>query len=190
MTISYGHGIAVSPLHLVGAVASMVNGGIRMPITLLKGRNAGVQGTRIISEKTSRNMRRLLRLVVEKGTGRKAAAKGYLVGGKTGTSDKPGKNGRYQDKSLLSSFVASFPMSDPRYVVFAMVDEPKGIKESHGYATGGWVAAPVVRRVIERIAPLLGIHAVDEKATKFRRDLGIELPKPKAKQGKKKLASF
>jgi cell division protein FtsI (penicillin-binding protein 3) len=101
-------------------------------------------------------MRQLMRLVVRHGTGRKANAQGYLVGGKTGTADKL-IGGRYARDARIASFIAAFPMNDPRYVVFAMVDEPKGNKRTHGYATGGWVAAPVVRRVVERIGPMLGI---------------------------------
>lgn len=191
MTISFGHGLAVSPLHLANAVASIVNGGIKRPITLLargdKDRITLPKGKRVISKRTSRAMRQLLRLVVEHGTGRKAAAEGYLVGGKTGTAEKSGGRGRYNRKSLLSSFVATFPSNDPRYVVLVMVDEPKGTKESHGYATGGWVAAPAVKRIVSRAAPLLGIHPVDEMSPEIRRDLKIRLPDAK---GGKRLASF
>jgi cell division protein FtsI (penicillin-binding protein 3) len=94
---------------------------------------------------------------VEYGTGKNADAAGYRVGGKTGTADKQ-ENGRYRDDARISSFVGAFPMDDPRYVVFAMVDEPKGQEHTFGYATGGWVAAPVVKRVIERMGPMLGLE--------------------------------
>ena len=90
-------------------------------------------------------------VVVEHGTGKQADAVGYLVGGKTGTADKE-IAATYRHNALISSFVGAFPMNDPRYVVLAMVDEPKGTKKTYGYATGGWVAAPVVRpHVIERM---------------------------------------
>ena len=102
-------------------------------------------------------MRMLLRLVVEKGTGRKAEAPGYRVGGKTGTAEKAGRR-VYRRNKLLSSFVSVFPIDDPRYVVLVTVDEPKGTKETHGYATGGWVAAPAVREIILRTAPILGLR--------------------------------
>ena len=102
-------------------------------------------------------MRDLRRLVVLHGSGKNANAKGYLVGGKTGTADKL-RGGRYVKNSRVSSFVAAFPMNNPRYVVYVMVDEPKGTKKTYGFATGGWVAAPVVKRVIERMAPLMGIE--------------------------------
>jgi cell division protein FtsI (penicillin-binding protein 3) len=101
-------------------------------------------------------MRWLLRLAVEHGTGAKAAAAGYLVGGKTGTAEKT-LGGKY-GSSLLSSFAAAFPMNDPRYVVLVMVDEPHGTKESFGYATGGWTAAPVVSAVVAKASPLLGVR--------------------------------
>ena len=86
----------------------------------------------------------------------RAAAPGYLVGGKTGTADKL-RDGRYARGSRIASFVGAFPMHAPRYVIFAMVDEPKGQKKSYGYATGGWVAAPAVGRVVARIGPLVGL---------------------------------
>jgi cell division protein FtsI (penicillin-binding protein 3) len=160
MTIAYGHGLAVSPVQFTSAAAAVVNGGVFQPATLIK-RTPGdaVEGVRIMDRATSLKMRRLLRLVVRRGTGRKADAEGYLVGGKTGTADKL-INGRYARNSRIASFLGAFPMDAPRYVVFAMVDEPKGIKRTHGYATGGWVAAPVVRAVIERIGPMLGVAPV------------------------------
>jgi cell division protein FtsI (penicillin-binding protein 3) len=101
-------------------------------------------------------MRWLMRLNVEQGTGKKARAPGYLVGGKTGTAEKVGTGG-YRQRALLSSFVGAFPMKQPRYVVLAVLDEPQGRPETFGYATGGWTAAPVVGRVIARAGPLLGV---------------------------------
>ena len=160
MTISYGHGLAVSPVQLASAVAAMVNGGELQPATLLK-RSAQDRpsGRRVLKAKTSEQMRRLMRLVVTHGTGGKAGAMGYRVGGKTGTADKL-VDGRYHKGSRIASFVAAFPMDAPRYLLFAMIDEPKGNKQSYGFATGGWVAAPVVSRVVERIGPMLGVEPV------------------------------
>jgi cell division protein FtsI (penicillin-binding protein 3) len=185
MTIAFGHGLSVSPAHVVAGVAAMVNGGIRRPVTLLAS-DVPSPGERIISERTSHEMRRLMRLVVEDGTGSKADATGYIVGGKTGTAEKAGGRGGYKRKSLMSSFVAAFPMHDPRYVVLVMVDEPKGQKETYGYATGGWVAAPAISRIIARSAPLLGVAPVDPESPEIRRDLVIEVPV----EGGKRLASF
>jgi cell division protein FtsI (penicillin-binding protein 3) len=188
MTIAFGHGIAVSPMQLVSGVAAMVNGGVLYPPTLIR-RPPGelLVGKRVISARTSEKIRRLLRLVVEHGTGGKAEATGFLVGGKTGTAEKV-VGRRYKAKALMSSFVGAFPMNDPRYVVFAMLDEPTGTKETFGYATGGWVAAPVVGNVISRIGPMLGVRPVDEEAPAIRRQMAIEIVTEKT--GKRRLASF
>jgi len=158
MTIAYGHGLAVSPLQVTRAVGAIVNGGLLRPVTLLKAADGEpLYEQRVISEETSRAMSWLMRLVVQYGTGRKANAPGYMVGGKTGTADKiVGR--RYVNDARMATFVGAFPMDSPRYVVLAMVDEPKGNDSTYGYATGGWVAAPVVRRVVERIGPLVGIR--------------------------------
>ena len=175
MTVAYGHGIAVSPLHLASAVAAVVNGGVMHPPTLIKRRpGASVPGTRVLSAHVSDQMRRLMRLVVERGTGKNANVPGYLVGGKTGTAEKQA-DGRYLRDALISSFVAAFPIDRPRFVLVVMLDEPKGIKESFGYATGGWTAAPVVARVIARMAPLMGMAPVDEEAPDVRRALAVRV---------------
>lgn len=160
MTISYGHGLAVTPLQMATAVSALVNGGIFRTATLVK-REGGtpIPGDKVISPETSNKMRYLMRLVVEDGTGSKAEVPGYFVGGKTGTAEK-NVNGHYARKALLSSFVGAFPMSDPRYVVMVIIDEPEGNKSTFGYATGGWTAAPAVGRVVERMAPLVGIAPV------------------------------
>lgn len=161
LTASYGHGIAVSPLQLVKATASIMNGGVLVKPTLIKN-SSHVNGDkrrpdlRVISPQTSHRMRQLMRLVVTEGTGSKADVEGFLVGGKTGTAEKPGKGG-YSRKKLISSFLGVFPMDAPRYVVFVMVDEPQGNKVSYGYATGGWVGAPTVSRVISSMASVLGM---------------------------------
>ena len=162
MTIAYGHGMAVTPLHLVTGVSALVNGGIYHPATLLRREDgAEIPGRRVIKSQTSAELRPMMRFVVtgmngEKGTGGNAEVAGYDVGGKTGTAEK-NTGGAYKHNSLLSSFIAAFPISQPRYLVLAMIDEPQGIKESHGFATGGWVAAPAAGRVIAQIGPLLGI---------------------------------
>jgi cell division protein FtsI (penicillin-binding protein 3) len=101
-------------------------------------------------------MRYLMRLNVTKGTATKADAEGYQVGGKTGTAEKI-VNGRYAKNRLMTSFLAAFPMDNPRYVVLVMLDEPKGSAETHGYATAGWNAAPLTGRIVRRVAPMLGV---------------------------------
>jgi len=160
MTIAFGQGIAVSAVHVVSAVAAMVNGGLIRPATLIKRSPEEVSdGQRVISSNTSDKMRELLRLVVQAGTGKSADAPGYLVGGKTGTAQKQKGRG-YEANARLASFVGAFPMSAPRYVVFVMVDEPKPNAHSYGFATGGWVAAPVVSRIVQRMAPMLGLPPI------------------------------
>jgi cell division protein FtsI (penicillin-binding protein 3) len=174
MTIGFGHGIAVSPLQMAAGVAAMVNGGLyRQPTLIKRAPGQTALEKRVISERTSEKMRKLMRLVVEEGTGSRADAPGYLVGGKTGTAEKS-KIGGYRRKALLSSFVGTFPVDEPRYVVFALLDEPKGNKKTHGYATGGWVAAPIVGRVVRRIGPIAGIRPYENEVPPIRRDLAMD----------------
>lgn len=157
LTTAYGHGIAVTPLHLASAYAAMVNGGIWRPATMRKVEPGdAAKGRRVFSEATSTRMRQLMRLVVLEGTGRKGEAPGYRVGGKTGTAEKPGAGG-YNKKVNVSTFAAAFPMDAPRYVVIVMLDSPKGNAESFGLTTAAWTAAPVVSRVISRTGPILGV---------------------------------
>ncbi|MFV0321585.1 MAG: peptidoglycan D,D-transpeptidase FtsI family protein [Alphaproteobacteria bacterium] len=157
MTMSYGHGIAVSPLQTVHAYATMANGGWNYDMSLKKRSMLDtIPGQRIFSEDTSRKLRGLMRLVVLYGSGRKADAKGYRVGGKTGTADKVVKGG-YSEKKVRSSFAGVFPIDEPKYAMVVTFDEPQGIKESYGYATAGWVAAPTFKEIIEDIAPIMGL---------------------------------
>lgn len=157
VTISYGHGIAVNPVQVVAATAAMVNGGTLFQPTLVKLKAGETpKGARAISPETSEKMRVLLRRVVEKGTGGKADVPGYPVGGKTGTAEKA-KAGGYAETSLLTSFVAAFPALKPDYVVLIVLDEPKPNKDTFGFATAGWTAAPTAGKVIARIAPLLNV---------------------------------
>jgi cell division protein FtsI (penicillin-binding protein 3) len=168
-TISFGHGLSVTPLHLTSAIAAMVNGGYLIePTFVRRDPGAPIARHRVISEETSRTMRELLRYVVTDGTGGNADVPGYEVAGKTGTSEKPNPHGGYDRNRLLSSFVGTFPASDPQYVVFAMLDEPHATADTYGYATGGWTVAPVVGRVIARVAPLVGVMPVDMQARSER----------------------
>jgi len=176
-TIAFGHGISVTPLHLVSATAAMINGGImREPTVLKRGEGWAQQGRRVISSETSAIMRRLMRLVVKEGTASKAEVAGYVVGGKTGTAEKQ-VGRRYQGNKRLSSLVGAFPMHDPQYVVYILIDEPKPSKHSYGYATGGWVAAPAVARIIAEIGPMLGVRAVDEDRPEIARRVAMTLPR-------------
>ncbi len=157
-TIAFGHGIAVTPLHLVEGIATLVNGGTVAHLTMLKDGNKNrAKGERVISEKTSENVRRLMRLVVQHGTGSSANIAGYRVGGKTGTAEKVQSGGKYNPNAKLVSFIATFPVDDPKYLVLVMIDEPRGDKSTYGFATGAWISAPIVAKVIAQMGPMLGI---------------------------------
>lgn len=157
MTVGYGHGIAVTPLHLASAYAAMVNGGIWRPATLMKVEPGHApRGRRVFKASTSARMNQLLRMIAVYGTGRNANAPGFRVGGKTGSAEKPGAGG-YRKSSLVSTFAAAFPMDRPRYVVIAMLDEPKGTAASSYQRTAAWNAAPIVGRLVPRIGPMLGV---------------------------------
>lgn len=184
MTISYGHGVAVTPVQFSAAIAATVNGGRLIAPTLVKRVDGDEpRGRQVVSSETSRRIRYLMRQVVLRGTGRRASAPGYLVGGKTGSADKstgtPGK-----PKGLLSSFVGAFPMHRPRYVLLVMLDEPKGNKNTRFKATGGLVAAPTFAKIVSRIAPILKVRPVEEA-------LHDRLWKPmRMKPGVRKIASY
>jgi cell division protein FtsI (penicillin-binding protein 3) len=157
MTTAYGHGIAVTPLHLASAYAALVNGGIWRPATLMKiAPGQAPAGRRVISEATSYKMRQMLRLIVMRGTGRKGDAPGYRVGGKTGTAEAAVAGG-YDHSRNVATFAAAFPMDAPKYVVLAMLDSPQGTKETGGWKTAAWNAAPVVGRTIARVGSMLGV---------------------------------
>jgi cell division protein FtsI (penicillin-binding protein 3) len=157
-TVGFGQGISVSPLSFVASAASVVNGGRRIAPTFLKqALGTDNRGDQVIKPETSQQMRDLLRYVVTDGTGKKADVPGYDVGGKTGSAQVPGPNGRYIPHALRTSFCAVFPVSDPRYIVFVLLDQPHGTKETGGFALAGYTAAPLAGKVISRIAPLLGV---------------------------------
>ncbi len=158
MTTAYGHGIAVTPLHLASAYSALVNGGIWRPATLLKADPARpVAGRRVISDATSARMRQLLRLIVLKGTGRNGEAAGYRIAGKTGTAEAASEGG-YDKHRNVSTFAAAFPIDAPRYVVVAMLDSPKANPAIGVYrTTAAWTAAPVVKRLVSRTGTILGV---------------------------------
>lgn len=159
LTVSFGAGIAVSPLQVITAVLPVVNGGIRYDPTLLKVDPNGPQpqGVRIMQQSTSDLMRKMMTDVVLTGTGKNAAVPGYVVGGKTGTAQVVGPNGGYLKHTNNASFMASFPMDNPQYVIYVLVLQPKPDATTYGFTTGGYIAAPTVGRIIARIGPMLGI---------------------------------
>lgn len=157
MTISFGHGISVTPMQTAVAASALVNGGTLLPPTFLPRSPEEVQslGKQVISPDTSRMMRYLFRLNVLSGSGRRADVPGYTVGGKTGTAEKI-ENGKYVNNKRRNSFLSAFPMDDPRYVVLVVIDEPKPERQGIG-ATAGLNAAPTVASIVRRSAPMLGV---------------------------------
>ena len=174
LTATFGHGIAVSPLHVAAAASTIINGGLRVnPHIVMDGAAAEKKqaAVRVVSAKTAHRVRQLLRLTVTHGTGGKADVPGYVVGGKTGSAEKPGVGG-YDRKRLLSSFLAAFPVDDPNYVVLVILDEPQGTKATYGYATGGWVAAPAVGNIVSAMA---GVLALPPQHIPPEQDISAEL---------------
>jgi cell division protein FtsI (penicillin-binding protein 3) len=160
LTVGFGHGIAVTPLHMTAAISALANGGIYFRPTLLarQDESTSARGVRVIRPETSDTMRRLMRLVVTDGSGKGAEVPGYFVGGKTGTALKRRAHGRGTDENRrVSTFIGVFPMHNPRYAVLLTLDEPKPSRETMGYATAGWVAAPAAGELIGRLGPLLGV---------------------------------
>ncbi len=159
ITAAYGHGIAMAPLQFAAAASAVVNGGRKVTPTFIKQQaDAGVADIRLMSTSTSEKMRVLMRRNVAEraGTGKRAEVPGYQVGGKTGTAEMPGVGG-YREKAVISSFLAAFPMDNPRYLVFVLLFEPKGTQETGGEVLASRNAAPTAGRVISRIGPLLGV---------------------------------
>ncbi|MEJ6395333.1 penicillin-binding protein 2 [Gymnodinialimonas sp. 2305UL16-5] len=157
MTISYGHGVSTSPLHLAAAYSTMVNGGTEITPTLLR-RDVPQNGERIISEATSRAIRDMLRLVVTEGTASFGEVEGYQVGGKTGTADLPRPEGGYYEDRNLNTFAGAFPMDDPQYVLVVTLQEAAELSGPEPRRTAGWTAVPVAAEIIRRAAPLLGLR--------------------------------
>ncbi len=156
-TVGYGYGISVTPLHLVTAFSAIVNGGVYHAPTLVKD-HPGEDTHRVVSFNTSKEIRKLLRGVVVEGSGKRANVPGYEVAGKTGTANKL-VNGKYVDKKVMTSFLATFPASAPQYALFLMMDEPKATKETWGFVTSGWNTVPTAGKIISAIAPQLNIKA-------------------------------
>ena len=158
MTISYGHGLSSSPLHLATAYASLLNGGTRVEPTLLRMENA-TEGPRVVRADVSRIAMDMLRQVVVRGTASFGEVPGYEVGGKTGTADKPRTNGGgYYDDKVIATFASAFPASNPRYVLIVTLDEPSENSGAEPRRTAGWTAVPVAAEMIRRVAPLLGLR--------------------------------
>jgi len=162
MTISYGHGLSTSPMHLAAGYAAIANGGYKVQPTILKQQNYQ-KGPRVFTEYASAASRDMLRKVVTEGTASFGEVKGYAVAGKTGTADKPRRagGGYYEDK-VIATFASIFPAHDPKYVLIVTLDEPVDTIGDEPRRTAGWTAVPVAAEMIRRVAPLLGLRPTVE----------------------------
>jgi cell division protein FtsI (penicillin-binding protein 3) len=176
MTVGFGHGISVSPLHVVRGTAAVANGGILYRPTILAVQpGEEPEGRRVMQQSTSDVMRKLMRLVVTDGFGKAAEVAGYYPGGKTGTAEKVAAHGGYKKHANVAAFMSVFPMNQPRFAVYMMLDEPHGNKATYGYSTAGWVVAPAAGKVIARIGPMLGLMPDIVDAPAINQALAIPL---------------
>ena len=164
VTISYGHGLSTSPMHLAAGYAAIANGGRAVTPTLLK-QDGPVYGPRVMSERAARSARGMLRAVVSKGTASFGEVEGYAVGGKTGTADKPKPTGGYYKAKVIATFASMFPAHDPKYVLIVTLDEPVETSGDKPRRTAGWTAVPIAAEMVRRIAPLLGMRPTVEPKT-------------------------
>lgn len=165
ITISYGHGISATPLHLATAYSILANGGYQVKPTLQRLDTTDAKGQRIISAKTSKQLMSMLRRVVheEKGTASMGEVEGYEVAGKTGTADKPNPSGGYYKNKVIATFASVFPASNPKYALIVSLDEPEIQAVGESRRTAGWTAVPVAAEVIARVAPILNLRPIARK---------------------------
>ena len=178
ITASYGYGIAVSPIQLASAISCIFNDGKFISPKLIKNKNEIIE-KKVFSKKTSLTMRKLARAVVTHpdGSGKKANAYGYLVGGKTGTAEIISNAGGFKKNANLSSFIGAFPINNPKFLVLVLIEEPKPQfqKLKHSYTTGGQVAAPVVRKIVQKIAPILNVQPIVKNLPKIEQTLKLDI---------------
>ncbi len=161
VTISYGYGLAVSPLHLLNSVASVTYDGCKKSATLMKqDSEAEGQCDRIVDEDVAYKMRQLLRLVVLKGTSKKSNVPGYYVAAKTGTRNMLEASGSYNKDRVSTTFVGLIgeTLQTPRYMLVVLLEDPKGLKKTFGFTAAGWNAAPIGGRILGRVAPIMGLR--------------------------------
>jgi cell division protein FtsI (penicillin-binding protein 3) len=183
VTAAYGHGIAISPLQMADAVSAIVCTAPRPRAHVVAEGVPAIWDRPLVSPETAAKVRWLMWLTVTEGTGKLAKVPGYLIGGKTGSADKPAR-GDYRGHGLISSFIAAFPIDQPRYVILVTLDDPNGDADTFGFAEGGWTAAPTVGRIISRIGPLLGLPPVDPDAEQWFRDRLVEGQAPNGRTGR------
>jgi cell division protein FtsI (penicillin-binding protein 3) len=180
MTVSFGNGIAETPLHIANTGVAIVDGGTLYKPTLLAA-NPGdppLVGVRVMQGSTSDTLRRIMRLIVTNGTGSFGEVPGYFVGAKTGTAQKVSGRGGYKKHSNYSSFIAAFPIYAPRYVVYVAIDSGHATAATHGFTTGGYMAAPSVAHVIARIGPMLNVMPRFDNVEAINQELAIPMPYP------------
>jgi len=155
-TVSFGHGIAVSPISAVKAVGALVNGGHLVNPTFLKQEHMSAydKAPIVIKPETSEAIRYVMRLNAVTGTAKNADIKGYFVGGKTGTADIV-EGGSYSETKVRTTFMAILPADKPRFLYLCMLEDPKGIPETHNVATASVNSGAVCGNTIERTAPML-----------------------------------
>ncbi|MGJ8625553.1 MAG: peptidoglycan D,D-transpeptidase FtsI family protein [Sulfitobacter sp.] len=161
VTISYGHGLSSSPMHLAAGYAAIANGGFKVEPTLIK-QSGPKLGARVMSDRAAADGRMMLRKVVSDGTASFGEVPGYFVGGKTGTADKPKPRGGYYKDRVIATFASMFPAHDPKYVLIVTLDEPVETSGDKPRRTAGWTAVPVAAEMIRRVAPLLGVRPTIE----------------------------
>lgn len=162
-TIGYGYGLAVSPLHLVSAFSALIDGGLYRYPTFIKDGNKDAFYEQVISTKTSQRMRHMLRAVIEVGSGKRANIKGFNVIGKTGTAQMQNpQTGKYIEGKVRTSFIGAFPIDNPKYIVYVMIENPAKRKEDWYFNTAGWNACPTGGQIIESIAPMLGVEPKED----------------------------
>ncbi len=182
MTVSFGNGIAETPLHIANTAVAIANGGTLYKPTLLAATpgDPPPQGTTVMQQSTSDTMRKIMRLIVVDGTGNFGEVPGYFVGAKTGTAQKVSAHGGYKKHTNYSSYVAAFPIYAPRYVVYIAIDSGHATAATHGFTTGGWMAGPSVSHVIARIGPMLNVMPQfnQPQVDAINQELAIPMPYP------------
>ena len=154
-TAAFGHGVTVTPMHLLLAVNAMTNGGIYIYPTLLKRNIGAIRGERVLDSKISENLRNIMFRIAEETTAKKARVKGVAIGGKTGTAEKRHADGTTDNRRNSTVFTGVFPVSAPQYIILIMLDEPQGTIESGGWKTAAWNAVPTAGAILDGIIPLL-----------------------------------
>ncbi|MBP3340367.1 MAG: penicillin-binding protein 2 [Alphaproteobacteria bacterium] len=153
-TLSFGHGYAVTPMHLMLAVNAVTNGGIYIYPTLQKRSVGVVRGERVLADEISAKLRPIMLRVAEETSGKQARVAGIQIGGKTATAEKY-INGRVDRKRNITAFAGIFPAHAPQYTILVVLDEPQGTKESWGWRTAAWNAVPTTGKILDSILPLL-----------------------------------